>query len=169
MLTQVQHECPKVLAGDGYGGEFRGDLLELLAAARESSVRPAYIGFAHEVAQLSWSSRELTRDVAREAKAVLADLSVPQPDLCAEARAYVSSKYKTVPAGVSRFSAERFAIESELPPPRRFNALLLHYEREAGLTTPPTIRRPTAQERADERALFNEYETLVEDLGLSPT
>ncbi len=166
LLMEVQNECPDVLAGAGQGGEFRPDVVSLLAYARRLSMRPAYLRFARETARLLWSSRELTRDVHRKAKAIAAEVNIVQPHLCAEARAYVASGYQMAPTGTRRFIAESEAIENEFPLPRRLNALLLPYERAAGLTPPPNTPPATVQSRADERAFFNEFEQLFKDLGL---
>jgi hypothetical protein len=169
LLTQVQSECSNVLAGAGEGGEFRSDTVEVLAYARQLAMRTAYVRLARETAQLRWSSRALTQDVDRQAKTVMAELNLAQPDLCAEARAYVASDYEMVPSGTRRFIAERRALEDELPRPPKLDGLLLPYERAAGLTPPPTIVLETAQERADERAFLNELERLLADLGLPKT
>ncbi len=169
LLMQVQSECSNVLADAGEGGEFRSDAAEVLAYARQLAMRTAYVRLARETAQLRWSSRALTRDVDRQAKTVMAELNLAQPDLCAEARAYVASDYETVPSATRRFIAERRALEEELPGPPKLDRLLLPYERAAGLTPPATIVLQTGQERADEKAFVNEFERLLADLGLPKT
>ncbi|MGP0102333.1 MAG: hypothetical protein ACLPUT_12040 [Solirubrobacteraceae bacterium] len=110
---RLQAECPGVLADEpkpAAGAKSSASAIEiseeLLAAVFGAAERTEYLHrrrFARTVSRLSWGDRALTRRVHSYAAAEVAEAQVPQPDLCADIRAWVSSGYQTVSADTSAY------------------------------------------------------------------
>ena len=109
----LQAECPGVLADEPkpVAGAKPSDSAieiseELLAAVFGAAERTEYLHrrrFARTVSRLSWGDRALTRRVHSYAAAEVTEAQVPQPDLCADIRVWVSSGYQTVSAATSAY------------------------------------------------------------------
>ena len=174
LVKQVQSECPNVLAGaPADGGELRREAVAQLEYALRLALRPAYLGFATATGGLRWKSRELTQEVARQAIIVRASVSIAQPNLCSDAREFVSSEYRIEPAATRRFLAEQDALEAEQVISRGRSAprdlamaiasLLVPYEtpHERALVPPP------AESQVHEQDFVNALDQLMLALGLS--
>ncbi len=119
----LQAECPGVLAGEpkpAAGAKPSDSAIEigeeLLAAVFGAAERTEYLyrrRFAHTVSRLSWGDRALTRRVHSYAAAEVAEAQVPQPDLCADIRVWVSSGYQTVSAATSAYVQRRSKLSGE--------------------------------------------------------
>jgi hypothetical protein len=114
VADQIQSSCANVLAGSPQGGGvLRQEAVAELDYAGRLAVRTAYLTFASKVAGLRWGSRQLTRFVHRQGTVIAASVSVTEPNICTDAKQFVSSGYKVEPAGTTRFLAERRTVEAE--------------------------------------------------------
>jgi hypothetical protein len=113
-VDHIQSDCANVLAGAPGGGDVVGqEAISGLDYAGRLVMRPAYLIFARAVGELRWSSRKLTRFVRLQRRAVIAAVSVAQPDICTDARQFVASGYHVEPAGTKRFLVEQMAVEAD--------------------------------------------------------
>ena len=114
---RLQVECPGVLAGEpkpAAGAMPSGSAIEIgdevLGAVFGAAERTEYTyrrGFARTVSRLSWGDRALTRLVHSDAAAEVAQANTPQPDLCADMRAWVSSGYQTASVATEAYVHRR--------------------------------------------------------------
>jgi len=123
VIGRIGRECPHVLAGapaaegrDRLGHEVG---IAVLYAALTPDVRPA-LDFARTVGRLRFTDGRLTRLIRLQAAAnrSQARLLLALPDLCADARAWVSSGYRRLSASTVRFLAttEGQSAETEVEP-----------------------------------------------------
>jgi hypothetical protein len=106
VLAQVKRECPGVGAGSPQDPESTQMSDEVIGAMVYSSAPPdrrAMQTFVRAVAGLHWSSRGLTNAVRSYAGDLKTFLSLPEPNLCADVRAWASSGFHTLPASTVAF------------------------------------------------------------------
>jgi hypothetical protein len=117
IVGRVERECPRVLAGAPEGRDLDGLRQEagvtVLYTALTPDIRPA-LDVARAVGRLRWTDRRLTRMVRLEAanNRGSADLLLTLPNLCADARAWVSSGYRKLSAGTVRFNKATEALST---------------------------------------------------------
>lgn len=113
-VERINDECPNVLAAaPGVGGVLRREAVSQLEYTRLSALRPAYLSFARAISKLRWSSGGLTQLVHRQAKVATATVSGVRPNICTDAREFVTSEYRVEPEETKRFLAERTTVEND--------------------------------------------------------
>jgi hypothetical protein len=129
---QVRGECPGVVATGPQNPEAELLYEEVVAAVTRIVYRSdaaAIARFAHTVAGLRWSSPRVTRTVHAYAARLSALSALAMPNVCADAKAWAQSGYKTLPESttvdVQRLKASERG-PSEVPP-----GLLAPYEHRA--------------------------------------
>ncbi len=117
IVGRVQRECPRVLAGAPEGQELdrlrQEAAVIVLYTALTPDIRPA-LDVARAVSRLRWTDRRLTRMVRLEAanNRRSADLLLTLPNLCADARAWISSGHRKLSAGTVRFNRATEALST---------------------------------------------------------
>jgi hypothetical protein len=110
VLARVQHECPLAATGspqDPQSTQVSNEVIGAMVLAAIHVDIPAGRAFVARAAGLRWSNRGLTREVAEYVAHARTALSLPQPNLCADVRAWAASGFQTLPASTLSF-APRF-------------------------------------------------------------
>jgi hypothetical protein len=92
--------------------EFSLETLDAVSIVLEEPNRPPLRRFSRTISRLRWTSRSLTRLVRSNATAQLAQAETTPPNLCADAKAWAASGYKTLSPGTERFLKHQKAIEA---------------------------------------------------------
>jgi hypothetical protein len=109
ILAQVRRECPGAGAGSPQNPESTQMSDQVIGAMVISAAEPdraAMNTFIHATSGLSWSNSALTHAVHAYASDIKTVLSLPVPNLCAEARAWAADGFKSLPAGTVSFVAK---------------------------------------------------------------
>jgi hypothetical protein len=120
--------------------------------------------FVRAVAPLRWSNPKLTRAAQGYARSLHELATLALPNLCADVRTWSTGGFRTVPAATIRFDKYVEAIEGHTIAPR----LLTPYERpgDRGIVE-RTTRLETKLEHTETVTGFNDWDTLLEALGLN--
>lgn len=114
---RLRAECAGVLAGEPKPAagakpsvsatEIEEETLGAVVGAAEHTEYPHRRGFARAVSRLTWGNRALTVLVHSDAAAEVTQAQLPQPDVCADIRAWVNSGYQTVSAATQAYVRRR--------------------------------------------------------------
>lgn len=112
LIARVRADCPEVLAhAPAGGGPLRGEAFDAVEIARRAPVVAALRRFASAIADLRFGSPALTSELRLQSRAVSMRAAISQPDICADARAFVHSGGRLEPVGTARLMTEREAVE----------------------------------------------------------
>lgn len=143
LATQVQSECPDVLAGapPHVKGEktnkSRSEAVEEIAAATfgvaEHLEHPAHSRFASAVKRLHWSNPRLTRLLRSLAREQADQSAIPAPELCPDMKFWVASGFTATSTGTHGLlhrlqvvsSITQIEVEPHEPPGNAFNLTAL--------------------------------------------
>lgn len=169
LRRQIGGECPKAAAGSPQNRDSEQLSNELVGAMTVAAIRPdvqAVAGFARAVTRLHWSNGALTRKVSTYAARLRTLSLLPAPNVCADVRAWVASRYQTLPASNISFDSRYYKVEvavgevparllapSEQPDER---PVLAHAEQLEGQLT-----------EAEANAVYT-WGHIMESLGLNP-
>jgi hypothetical protein len=169
LRRQIEAECPAVAVGSPQDTDAEQLSNELIGAMTVAAIHPdaqAVAAFSRAVGQLRWSNGRLTRKV-RSYAARLKTLSLlPAPDVCADVKTWVTSRYETLSASAIQFDSRYYKVEvavgetpvallapSEQPPEQ---PLLAHARRLEGELT-----------EAEARAVYT-WGDIMDELKLNP-
>jgi hypothetical protein len=120
--------------------------------------------FVRAVSPLRWSNPTLTRAAHDYARSLHELATLALPNLCADVRAWSAGSFRTIPAATVRFDKYVEAIEGHTIAPR----LLAPYERPGDRNiVERTTRLETKLEHTETVIGFNDWDTLLETLGLN--
>ena len=165
--AQLGSECPKVGEGGPEDEESQKLAYEVSSAlwsvsygAGSGSIR----AFAKTVSSLSWSNPNLTRIARHYAKTLEGLAALPLPNLCGNVREWTASGFHTIPATTLQLDEHVEALEGHTIPPK----LLAPYERPSDRSiVAQTTRLETKLERTETVVGFNDWDMLLETLGLN--
>ena len=128
VLRQVRQECPMAAASSPQDTDSEQLSNEVIGAMVTAAVRldlPAGRAFVSAAGRLTWSNGSLTRTIHAYVAKVRTLITIGEPSLCADVRAWAASGFHALPAATLAF-APRFigawVAPGELP------AALAHYE-----------------------------------------
>jgi hypothetical protein len=104
LAGRVEGECPGVLAGASslasaqQGKAITIEVLAAIVLADLGTDRDALRATARKINNLHWTNRRLTRLVRREDQEAEALAGLPDPQLCADFRAWAASSFRVLPA-----------------------------------------------------------------------
>jgi hypothetical protein len=120
--------------------------------------------FVRAVAPLRWSNPRLTRAARSYTRSLHELATLALPDLCADVRTWSAGGFRTIPATTIRFDKYVESIEGHTIAPR----LLAPYERPGDRSiVERTTRLETKLEHTETVTGFNDWDTLLEALGLN--
>jgi hypothetical protein len=164
---KLGQECPKVGAGSPENAESQKASYEVAGALWSISygaVAGPISTFAHTVKTLHWSNPKITRIAQHYAQSLSELAALPMPNICTDVRTWSASGFHTLPAPMVSFVQHTESIEGHTIPAR----LLAPYERPSDRSVvASTSRLETKLERAETVAGFNDWDTLLETLGLN--
>lgn len=103
LLARVRADCPGVLSGaPADGGPLRREAVAAIGIARRRPVKAELAHFIGLVRVLSFTHPDIKVEADKMASDDGRLAALPQPNLCADARAYMLSRGKTLPAGTRR-------------------------------------------------------------------
>jgi hypothetical protein len=108
ILEQVTRECPRAGASSPQNGESTQMSDEVIGAMVLLAARPdlpAIHAFLATVGRLHWSNPGVERAVVSYAAKLRALLTLDQPSLCADVRAWAADGFRSLPASTTRFVA----------------------------------------------------------------
>ncbi|MGH2904987.1 MAG: hypothetical protein ACRDK7_15595 [Solirubrobacteraceae bacterium] len=164
---QLAQECPKVGKGGPETDESQkvsDEAVDALWSLSYGADAAPIRAFAKTVERLHWSNPQLTR-IARHYASTLQGLAaLPLPNLCDDVREWTASGFRTIPAATLRLDQRAEALEGHTIPPE----LLAPYERpsDRGIVA-RTTRLETKLERTETVVGFNDWDMLLETLGLN--
>jgi hypothetical protein len=164
---RLGQECPKVGKGGPENEESQKVSHEAVAALWSLSYGADVVpirAFAKTVTSLHWSNPSLTR-IARHYASTLEGLAaLPLPDLCGNVREWAASDFRTIPAATLQLYERAESLEGHTIPTK----LLAPYERpsDRGIVA-QTTRLETRLERTETVVGFNDWDMLLETLGLN--
>jgi hypothetical protein len=163
---KLGQECPKAGAGAPENKESQKASYEVVGALWSVSYR-AVAGpiraFVRAVRPLRWSNPKLTLLARGYARSLSELATLPMPNLCGDVRTWSASGFRTIPTTTIGFDQHVEAIEGHTIPPR----LLAPYEQHADRSIlERTTRLETKLEHIETVAGFNDWDTLLETLGL---
>lgn len=127
---QIARECPRAAAESPQNEDstqLSNEIIGAMVLNAYHTDRPAGESFIRTVKGLRWSNRKLTSTVQAYASKLKVMNALAPPDVCADVRAWVASKYQTLPATTVRFDQQfmpNWVAIGELPA-----GLLAPYER----------------------------------------
>jgi hypothetical protein len=168
LLNQkLGQECPKAGAGSPENAESQKASYEVAGALWSISYGAVAgpIGtFARAVKPLHWSNPKITRIAQGYARSLSELAALPMPNICTDVRTWSASGFQILPAPMVSFVQHAESIEGHTIPPR----LLAPYERPSDRSVVArTSRLETKLEHAETVAGFNDWDTLLETLGLN--
>jgi hypothetical protein len=107
VLAHVRQSCPLAAAESPQDPESTQLSNEVIGAMVTTALHvdlPALRHFVRATQALRWSSAAVTRQVHQYVSQVSTMGSLPEPDVCADVRAWAVSGYKTLPASTLSFS-----------------------------------------------------------------
>lgn len=107
LLGAVQQECPMVAAGapqDAQSAELEDEVIGAMITSIVGLDRTAGRVFVAAAEPLTWSDRRLTRRVRGYARKIGTLLALPEPNLCADVRSWVTSGFTELSAGTLTFT-----------------------------------------------------------------
>jgi hypothetical protein len=114
LRRRIAAECPKVAAGSPQDTDSEQLSNELVGAMTVAAIGPdkrAVAAFAGTVGRLHWSNGALTRRVHSYSTRLKTLSLLPAPDVCADIRAWVASRYQALPASTVRFDSRYYKVE----------------------------------------------------------
>ena len=169
LRRQIASECPGAAAGSPEDRDSEQLSNELVGAMTLAAIVPdvqAVARFVHTVKDLRWNDSALTRRVSSYAVRLHTLSALPAPNVCADVRAWVQSRYQTLPASTIAFDSAYSKVEvavgevpaallapSERPGER---GVLAHAERLEGQLT-----------EAEANAVYT-WGHIMDSLGLNP-
>jgi hypothetical protein len=120
--------------------------------------------FVRAVKPLRWSNPQLTRMAQVYAKTLRGLATLPLPPLCSDVRAWSASGFQTIPATTIRFDRHVESLEGHTIPPRLLAPYVQPADRSALANT---TRLETKLEHAETVTGFNDWDSLLETLGLN--
>lgn len=164
---KLGQECPKAGAGSPQNDESQKASYEVAGALWSISygaVAGPIRTFARAVKPLRWSNPKLTRRAQAYARSLSELAALPLPNLCGDVRTWSASGFRTIPAITLAFDQHVESIEGHTIPTK----LLTPYERPADKSIlARTTRLETKLEHTETVVGFNEWDTLLETLGLN--
>lgn len=134
LRRRIKATCPRAAAGSPQDTDAEQLSNELVGAMTVAAIRPdagAVAAFFRTVGGLHWSNGALTRRIRSYASRLKTLSLLPAPNVCADVKAWVASRYETLPASAVRFDSRYYKVEvavgetpaallapSELPPER---------------------------------------------------
>ncbi|HEV2924440.1 MAG TPA: hypothetical protein VGW98_10425 [Solirubrobacteraceae bacterium] len=112
VLARVRSECPRAAEGspqDPQSTQLSDEVIGTMVLAVVALDRPAGWRFLAATEHLSWSNHALTRKIDTYDSDVRRLLTLPQPNLCSDIKAWVQSGFKTLPATTAGFVARFMA------------------------------------------------------------
>ena len=165
--AQLGRECPKVGKGgpeDEESQKVSHEAVEALWSLSYGADVVPIRAFAKTVSALSWSNPNLTRIARHYAKTLEGLAALPLPNLCENVREWATSDFKTIPATTLQLDAQAEALEGHTIPAK----LLAPYERPSDRSiVARTARLETKLERTETVVGFNDWDMLLETLGLN--
>jgi hypothetical protein len=166
-IHKLAAECPDVGAGSPQNEESQHISYEVVVALWSASFAtdagPIHT-FANAVRRLHWSNPKLTRRAQRYARSLQQLASLQRPEVCADATAWKTSGFKTVPANTIKLDRHVEAIEAKTIPA----SLLAQYEQpsdKAALAS--TTHIETQLQETETTVGFNDWDQALESLGLN--
>src|ERR1700727_1465300 len=164
---KLGQECPKAGAGSPENDESQKASYEVAGALWSISygaVAGPIRTFARAVRPLRWSNPKLTRLAQAYATSLSELAALPIPNLCGDVHTWSTNDFRMMPAATISFDQHVESIEGHTIPAR----LLLPYERPAdkGILA-RTMRLETKLEHTETVAGFNDWDSLLENLGLN--
>ncbi len=114
LRRQIAAGCPKVAAGSPQDTDSEQLSNELVGAMTIAAIGPdvrAVAEFARTVAHLHWSNGALTHKVKSYAARLKTLSMLRAPNVCADVRAWVASRYQTLPASSVSFDNHYYKVE----------------------------------------------------------
>jgi hypothetical protein len=134
LRRRIKATCPRAAAGSPQNTDAEQLSNELVGAMTVAAIRPdvgAVGRFFRAVEGLHWSNGTLTRRIRSYASRLKTLSLLPAPNVCADVKAWATSRYETLPASAVRFDSRYYKVEvavgetpaallapSELPPER---------------------------------------------------
>lgn len=106
ILAQVRRECPLAGAGspqDPESTQMSDEVIGAMVIAAGNPDRPAIKTFIRSVAGLRWSNRGLTHAIGAYVSKLKTLLSLSEPNLCGDVRAWTANGYHALPASTIAF------------------------------------------------------------------
>jgi hypothetical protein len=168
VLHRVTSECPHIAAGSPQDPESTQMSNEVIGAMVTSAYHldlPALAAFIHVAERSRWSNRGLTSTVHAYAAKLRVLSALPEPNLCADARAWIAGGYHTLPASTVAFAPrfmEAWVALGELPPQLR------PYERgeQRGMLSRSNLLEEQLTEF--EAASVDRWGEIMNEIGLNP-
>ncbi len=114
LRRRITAECPKAAAGSPQNTDSEQLSNELVGAMTVVAIQPdrrAVAAFASTVKGLRWSNAALTRKVHTYATKLKTLSLLPAPNVCADVRAWVVSRYQALPASTVSFDSRYYKVE----------------------------------------------------------
>ena len=169
LRRRIKAECPRVAAGSPQDTDSEQLSNELVGAMTIVAIRPdvhAVAVFAHTVAHLHWSNGALTRKVRSYAARLRTLSMLAAPNVCADVKAWVASRYQTLPASNLSFDSRYYQVEvavGEAPA-----KLLAPSEQPGERTTLAHAQRLEGQLTEAEANAVYTWGHMMESLALNP-
>jgi hypothetical protein len=169
LLSQVQRECPAAAVESPQNTDSEQLSNELVGEMIIAGTRPvsrAIARYARAVSGLRWSNGRLTRAIRTYARQLSSLAKMAAPNLCADVRSWVDSRYQTLPASTVAFNSSYKAVNvpiGELP-----EALLAPYERPGQTGLLGRIRRLETSAADFEARAVSTYGEIMNALVLQP-
>jgi hypothetical protein len=167
LTGRVARECRDAGSGSPQNEESQkvsyeaaGALWSVIYGADAGPIRT----FVRAVAPLRWSNPQLTRAAQGYARSLHELATLALPNLCADVRIWSAGGFRTIPATTVHFDKYVESIEGHTIAPR----LLAPYERagDRGVVE-RTTRIETKLEHTETATGFNDWDSLLETLGLN--